>query len=139
MKRVILVCYVTAFILHSNFSRAQSGINRAYAELMQHALDSLREEYEVMGMYAALYIPGKGMWKGVTGVSDAVDDIDTSMLFDMGSITKTFVASEILKLADEGIITLDDTISNLFPTIENVTLRSPCGNYCSINPGWPNT
>ena len=133
-------------LLHVYFLHAQSGINPAYSDVMQHTLDSLREQNQVKGMYAAVYIPGAGIWKGVTGVSYGFHDIDTTMLFDIGSTTKTFVASEIMKLIDEGFFGLDDTISNLLPPIENVTPevtvrqllqhKSGLGEY--LNTDWQN-
>ncbi|MBC8046170.1 MAG: serine hydrolase, partial [Fimbriimonadaceae bacterium] len=42
---------------------------------------------------------------------------------DIGSTTKTFVAAEIMKLIEEGMFGLDDTISTLLPpmlTILNI-------------------
>ncbi|MBC8172261.1 MAG: serine hydrolase [Chitinophagales bacterium] len=113
--------FIALFVLCPSFMKAQSGINPAYAALLQNALDSLREAYDVKGISAAAYIPGKGIWQGVTGVSYGSHDIDTTMIFDIGSTTKTFVAAEIFKLIEEGMFGLDDTLFDLLPPIEYVT------------------
>lgn len=44
----------------------------------------------------------------------------SEMLFDGGSITKNFEAALILKLAEQGVINLDDPISTLLPEYRNV-------------------
>jgi D-alanyl-D-alanine carboxypeptidase len=47
-------------------------------------------------------------------------------LFQAGSITKTFVASLVLKLAEDGVLGLDDRLSRLvpaFPDSRRITLR----------------
>ena len=149
MKKLILFrssLLVLLLLLNTFFTRAQSQINPVYATILQTALDSLREENGVKGMYAALYIPGQGIWQGVTGVSYGSHYIDTNMLFDIGSTTKTFVAAEIMKLIDEGMFELDDTISNLLPPMEYVTPeitvrqllqhKSGLGEYLSLD--WQN-
>jgi len=76
--------------------------------------------YNVKGISAAVYVPGKKMWKGVSGESYAGVPMDTSMLLSIGSITKTLVASEIFKLIEAGQLSLSDTVGALLPPITNV-------------------
>lgn len=99
---------------------AQTGIDPALATALQNSINSLKTTYQVKGIYAAAYIPGKGIWKGVTGVSYGSVPIDTTMLMSIGSITKTFVASEIFKLIENGQLSLDDSLHALLPPIPNV-------------------
>ncbi len=124
MKKITIKLYtflaVCVCLFSTDTTFSQSGISAAYAERLQHALDSLREDYDVKGMYAAIYIPDAGIWKGVTGVSYGSHEIDTDMLFDIGSTTKSFVAAEIMKLIDEGQFSLDDSIGSLLPPMEYV-------------------
>jgi CubicO group peptidase (beta-lactamase class C family) len=55
------------------------------------------------------------------GLSDmhTRDPITTRTLFNLGSISKTFVAYGILKLADEKRLSLDDPIGKYFPAFKN--------------------
>lgn len=99
---------------------AQTGIDPALAAALQNSINSLKNTYQVKGIYAAAYVPGKGTWKGVTGVSYGSVPIDTAMLMSIGSITKTFVASEIFKLVESGQLSLDDSLHALLPPIPNV-------------------
>jgi D-alanyl-D-alanine carboxypeptidase len=64
-----------------------------------------------------------GIGVGVAETGRAVESTDT---FRIGSITKTFVASMILQLVDEGVLSLDDTLDRWVPGFalgDAVTLR----------------
>jgi D-alanyl-D-alanine carboxypeptidase len=49
------------------------------------------------------------------------------MLFAIGSVTKNFVATLVLSLAEEGVLSLDDPVSKWLPTYDhidgNITIR----------------
>lgn len=87
---------------------------------LQRSIEYIRSTYYVKGISAAAWVPGRGMWKGVTGVSYPGEAIDTSMLFSIGSVTKTFVAAQTLKLVEAGSLSLDDTIGALLPPMPNI-------------------
>jgi D-alanyl-D-alanine carboxypeptidase len=84
------------------------------------------------------------MWKGVTGVSYGSLPIDTTMLFSIGSTTKTFVAAEIFKLVETGTLSLDDTMGALLPPMSfvnpGITVRQLLGHTSGMgdftNPSW---
>jgi D-alanyl-D-alanine carboxypeptidase len=127
-------------------TRGQSGVDPALTALLQNSINTLRTSNNVKGIYAAAYIPGKGIWKGVTGVSYGSVPIDTSMLFSMGSITKTFVAAEIFKLIEVGQLSLNDSLYSLLPSIPNVnpniTVKQLLGHKSGmadyLNSNWEN-
>ncbi len=55
------------------------------------------------------------------GISKLNLPVNTNMRFGIGSITKTVVAATVMKLVDEGLLSLDDTIADwLVFTSENV-------------------
>ena len=58
------------------------------------------------------------------GVADirSKEPITTGTLFNVGSISKTFVAYGILKLAKEGRLSLDDDLNKYFPDFKNKTI-----------------
>jgi D-alanyl-D-alanine carboxypeptidase len=122
---------------------AQS-VDPALAAALQSSINTLRATYQVKGISAAAWIPGQGLWQGVTGFSHDTVAIDSTMLFSMGSITKTFVAAEIFKLVDEGQLSLDDSLDALIgPHVyvdSTITVRqllghtSGLGDY--INSDW---
>jgi len=86
-------------------------------ERMQFALDSTMASYHIIGASASLIMPGKGIWNGAYGMSDpfAGDSIRSDMLFGIGSCTKMYVATVVLKLAEEGLLSLDDSLYQWLP------------------------
>jgi CubicO group peptidase (beta-lactamase class C family) len=118
LRHVLTVTY--AAILFTPLKVTAQISDTSIANPLQRSLDSLRIRYDVKGISAAAYIPGKGIWKGVTGISHQAVAIDNSMLLSIGSITKTFVAAEIFKLVEAGQLSLNDNVGSLLPSIANV-------------------
>lgn len=94
---------------------------------LQAALDAKVHELGTPGAVALIIQDGDTRWIGETGVGEASnldsveedgwegDPIDRWSHFRVGSITKTFTATIILQLADEGLLSLDDVIDDHLP------------------------
>jgi D-alanyl-D-alanine carboxypeptidase len=98
------------------------------AAQLQIKLDNLITQYNLKGLSASVIIPGKGTWNGVSGISHAGVPIDPAMVFGLGSITKTFVAATVMKLVQDSLLSLSDSIHtwlpNPYPNIDpNITVR----------------
>jgi D-alanyl-D-alanine carboxypeptidase len=100
--------------------RVETELNAA----MQLAFNT----YETPGLFAGLWVDGVGLWTGAAGEADW----DTGAPYTantyqrVGSVTKTFTATLILQLVDEGLLSLDDTLDGWFPEVPNsdqITLR----------------
>ena len=72
------------------------------------------------GISASVIVPGKGEWQGVAGMSFDSDAMRPEMILGAGSITKTFTATLILQLAEEGKLTLDDSLHEWLPAYLNI-------------------
>lgn len=79
---------------------------------LQFVLDSVCNKHRIKGASAAVLLPGAGVWKGVHGVSEASQPLAPDMLFGIGSNTKTYIATLLLQLQEDGILDLDDPIGN---------------------------
>ncbi|MEW5992699.1 MAG: serine hydrolase domain-containing protein, partial [Chloroflexota bacterium] len=88
------------------------------AERLQAALDAGRIELAAPGIQASVVFPDGRLWTGVSGVADLATGrplaLDTP--FSIASISKTFVAAEVLMLVEAGRLSLDDTAARLIPT-----------------------
>ena len=68
---------------------------------------------KLVGVSVSIRVDGVEKWKLVGGKSDQNTPIAADMRFGIGSITKTAVAATILKLEEEGLLSLDDTLGDL--------------------------
>ena len=87
-------------------------------ELQMH-LENVLKEMHVPGMSIAIVHQDGSKWAAGLGKADLVNDrpAHETTLFRIGSISKGFVSLSILKLANEGKLSLDDTIQKLAPEV----------------------
>ncbi len=99
--------------------RAQ--IAPAFTAHFQHIVDSVCAKNNIKGVSVAILIPGEGTWTGVYGESFAGEPIRKEMYFPIGSNTKTFASTILLKMQENGLLSLDDTIGTWLQNIQNVS------------------
>ena len=102
-------------------------LDAAKTKALQTALNGIRSGNKYPGTSAAVLFPDGSIWTGVSGsaiLSKTAVTADT--LFSAGSITKTFVAALVGRLAMARTIGLDDPLSRYlpdFPNAANITVR----------------
>jgi len=127
-KKIILLIIIFIALLTSLFSscskdspsepKAEPAVILDHQKL-QAALDSSLAECQTgRGVAAAVIGPGENVWVGVSGISNAVpaDEITNEMLFNVGWRTADmFLAALILRYEEDGLLSIDDPISNWIP------------------------
>lgn len=84
------------------------------AEALQAALDAIVEEGTFPGVTAAIIVADVGSWSGAAGAADGVP-LTPDSASPIHSSGKTVVAAEVLRLAEEGLLDLDDLASEYLP------------------------
>lgn len=132
MKKQLLTLIVFCFLGGATVIKAQ--ITPFIAGRLQFTLDSVCTKYKIKGTSAAVLIPGAGIWKGTNGVSETGVPLTSDMLLGMGSNTKTHLAATLLKMQEQHLVSLDDTIGKWitgYPNINGqITIRQ-CLNHTS--------
>jgi D-alanyl-D-alanine carboxypeptidase len=139
MKNVpLIVCLLIVVLIFASCSSETLTLE----EKLQAVLDENIEDIDGRGVSAAVIMPGKPIWKGVAGISHDTISISPDMLFAIGSITKNVVATLTLKLAEEGKLSLDDSLHSWLPTYTHIdstiTIRQLLNHSSGIYMFWSN-
>ncbi|MEQ1553321.1 MAG: serine hydrolase domain-containing protein [Ferruginibacter sp.] len=95
-----------------NLNYVDSSFKNSNNLKYQNLLNSITAD-GVVGITLSVYKPNAGMWLGASGKADLHNDIAMKAcnITRVGSTVKTFVATIILKLQEEGKLNIDDKIS----------------------------
>jgi D-alanyl-D-alanine carboxypeptidase len=116
MKKLLLLPILFFACTTSTIAQISPGLQAR----LSFVLDSVCSEYNIKGASAAVLMPGQGTWTGTYGESHTGVPITTDMFFGIGSNTKTFTSSLMLKLQEDGLLSLDDTIGTWIQGVANV-------------------
>jgi D-alanyl-D-alanine carboxypeptidase len=116
MKKSLL-----SFLLFFMMQGAQAQFNASLATMLQDTLNFYTALIpSIKGLSVAVNVPGQGIWTGTSGISYAGHPITPDMRMGIASNSKLFVATIMLKLAEDGILSLDDSVKKWLPTYANV-------------------
>lgn len=93
---------------------------------LQRALDSSRTALAVRGLSAAMVLADGSRWAAASGMADGSRPLTPAMLFEIGSVTKSYTAALVLHLVADGVLTLDQPVGHLlpeFPDASEITVR----------------
>jgi D-alanyl-D-alanine carboxypeptidase len=121
-------CLFLAFAIFYCPANAQT-IPAKLDSLLSRTLDSMHNLLGNKGMGAAVQIPNGAIWSGGVGVSsqNPTVEVSTEHIFNIGSVNKTITAACILQMADEGLLSLDDSLHHWLDTFNfinpNINIR----------------
>ena len=101
-----------------------AGLKAQVPQVISDSLQNILELYQgvnsIPGISAAVNIYDIGTWTGATGESFENTPLTPDMLMGIGSNTKTFTAALILKFAEQGIVSLNDSLYQWLPNFTNI-------------------
>lgn len=122
MKKTVIILICALFVSLNNFSQ-----NAEFPKEKQEALKEVFKKYLDMGIPSlgiSVYTPDTGMWSYADGYANLENKIPLTLnhKFYLQSISKTYMAVVILKLYEEGKISLDDPILNYlnYPWLKSI-------------------
>ena len=95
-------------------------VNPALALRLQNTVDSFGVANSIKGISVSVRMPGNDQWKGVYGFSHAGTPITSDMQFGIGSNTKLFTGVIVLKLIENNLLRLTDTVGKYIPSYKNI-------------------
>ncbi|MFD7560149.1 serine hydrolase domain-containing protein [Streptomyces sp. NPDC059835] len=106
----------------------RAGIDPATAEKLDDAITATMREAGIPGVGVGLWVDGGGSYERAFGTADktAGTPMKTELFTRIGSVTKTFTVTGVLRLVDEGKVRLDAPISTYLagvPGGDRITVR----------------
>ncbi|MFF1714208.1 serine hydrolase domain-containing protein [Streptomyces sp. NPDC058268] len=107
---------------------SSDGLGRKLTARLDKTIDDVAPKAGIPGVVVGLWMPGKGCYVRAKGVADTHtgEPMSADSFVRIGSETKTFTVTALLKLVQEGRIGLDDPISRYVRGVPNghrITLR----------------
>ena len=104
---------------------------------LQGLIEAWATENDPVGVAAAARFPDGETWLGGAGLADRERGIPVNPAdrFEIASITKTFMSALTLRLAEEGLIRLDEPIGQYlpsFPASDEITVRHLLGHRAGV-------
>ena len=111
----MLTCLVGSHVIADEDQREPSTLQE-----LQLAVAAVVEEREVPAVSIAMVDESGPVWVGAIGKANLETGVeaDENTLFRIGSTSKMFVALSVLKLIEEGRLSLNDRLADLAPEIE---------------------
>ncbi|MFJ7967280.1 serine hydrolase domain-containing protein [Streptomyces sp. NPDC096324] len=103
-------------------------LSPAVTAQLDHAIKDVLKTTKTPGVTVGLWAPGKGSYVRAFGTADEATNAPMSPRFNMrvGSVTKTFTVTALLRLVDQKKVGLDDPVSKYVrgvPEGDRITLR----------------
>ncbi|MFH1121193.1 MAG: serine hydrolase [Bacteroidota bacterium] len=115
-----IILHLAILIMTINTVKAQP-FNPQLSVMLQDTLDAcVAGITNVKGMSAGVYVPGQGIWQGTSGVSYSGCPVSEDMKFGIASNTKLFVATAMLILAEDNLLSMDDSLQRWLPVYPNI-------------------
>lgn len=113
-----LICFLIA--PHGCAKETELSVLRVDPSMERHiqeALDAAVDEYNVPGAVLALGdVSGNTqIWTSGFANLETREDMSGDLYFSIGSVTKSYTATLVLQLVDDGLFKLDDPIGNYLP------------------------
>jgi D-alanyl-D-alanine carboxypeptidase len=136
-RLLMLSCFAVALSVSvgsiggvADAAASSSGVDKTppFVATLQPQLEAEMKQLHVPGAIFSVNLPGQGDWTTALGVSDLATGAPMNVRSAMriGSITKTFTATIVLRLVEEGRLQLDDPIGKYrsdVPDGANITIR----------------
>lgn len=119
---LVLLTFSTLFTFAcSNGEQVGSGFSDDTVERLDNAIAKQMEENELPSVAVGVWVPGEGKYVVARGKANLKtrEERDLDDQFRIASITKTFIATAILQLVEEGKLSKTDKLSKWYPNFPN--------------------
>nr|WP_297787951.1 serine hydrolase [uncultured Allomuricauda sp.] len=140
-NQITLLAVMVTLLLSCSQKKKSAQLSEQNPVNYQVKIDSFLKQLETNQKFmgsVSLTKNGKQVYSRVIGASDLENDVkaNSDTKYRVGSITKMFTATLIFKAMEENKLSLDETMDNYFPAIENAN-KITVGNLLNHRSGIP--
>jgi D-alanyl-D-alanine carboxypeptidase len=143
LRRTLLAAALAMAVVPASALAAEPALPEDTVSAVEALVETHMRERNLPGVAVGIWIPGQGELVAAYGTAD----LETGRArqpgdpFRIASITKSFTATAILLLVDQGRLSLDDPLSTWFPQIPGadaitvrhlLTMRSGLADYADL-------
>ncbi|MCS6820204.1 MAG: beta-lactamase family protein, partial [Chitinophagales bacterium] len=110
MKKLITIVLWTGILLAIALTCFSGTLSPGHKFRLDNAMDKTAQIYKLKGATYAVKLPCYDVHKGATGISHIAMPMMPDMVMGINSVTKTYTATAILKLYEQGLLSLEDSI-----------------------------
>lgn len=120
MKKLSVLIVLAALLLTQVVAAEEEKLVPASLDELKIAVVDVLKEHDVPAVGIAMVNSGEEVWVGSLGTSNLEHETaaDADTMYRIGSTSKMFVALSVLKLVEQGRLSLDDRVRDLAPEIE---------------------
>jgi len=124
MKKILLNTLLLTGVTFSAQAQLPTEMTNGIQAVMDNLTSTvLTDTGEATGVGFAMYIPGYGSWQGASGVASPGEPLTVNHTMGIASHGKLYTAVILLKLQEQGLVSLDSPISQYITTpIANVDM-----------------
>jgi len=102
-------------------SEAPVPIDGETAARMERAVEEVLERDGIPGAIVGVWVSERGEWTAAVGIADrgTGQEMSVTDLMRIGGVTKSFTATLVLQLVDEGMLGLEDPLAGFCPWVQN--------------------
>lgn len=133
-------CTASAAAAGSEVPIVSSELPKKTVEQLEAAVDHAMQGAGASGALVSVWIPWAGAWVegiGTTG-PDSDEPVTTDMRFRVGEVTRAMTCDVLYRVADEGVVALDDPVSewvSSVPNLSDITLQQLCDGTSGLGDG----
>lgn len=117
-KYTLQIVLLSSMLLGSIGLKAQ--MNVLYADTLNKFLAYCQTDRNMQGVAAGVVFSDGSIWSQASGYAGS-DPLSKNLLYDIGSNTKSMIATIILQLEEEGKLSLDDTLYTYLAPNPNIS------------------
>ena len=117
LLRLTVLVFVSLGMSTLSATEADEFVAAKSVTEFESRLTSILTENKTPGLIGAIVSDKELIWQGALGLADIESEqpVTQQSLFRVGSISKTFVSLAILKLVEQGQLSLDQSVQDLVP------------------------